>query len=237
MMYWMYLVFLVFAVLTPLIVRHGFFVLPEEELEGFIILILGTVGFFVYLAKEKELFRLVSERLSLQKKAHTISRDLSESYSYIGSMNRKQEMVKELLFELSTRTAHDRQYCDLWYRKILRTALTLSKVENGSLRFIDVRNRILVDHYEEGNQGNERYISLVPEVLLGQGKHFFECSECYIVRSPRLSDGIAAFLVIPKQVNHFEDEEIFKMLASAALLLYTLSCHSTPSFPSYAHRD
>jgi hypothetical protein len=235
MMYWIYLVFLVSAVLTPLLITRGHFVLPEEELEGLIILLLGMAGFFVYFAKEKALFRLLRERLSLQKTTHNIQRDLSESYSYIGSMNRKQEIVKELLFDLSVRTANDSQYCDLWYRKILQTVLELARVDAGSLRFVDVRKRILLDHYEEGVRGNEYYIDLVPEKMLGQKKLFFECGGCYVVRSPRLSGGVAAFLVIPKQVNHFDDAEIFKMLAASALTFYTLSCQN-PYTSCYANR-
>lgn len=235
MMYWIYLLFLVLAVLTPILITREHLVLPEEELEGLIILLLGMAGFFVYFAKEKALFRLLRERLSLQKTTHNIQRDLSESYSYIGAMNRKQEIVKEMLFDLSVRTANDSRYCDLWYRKILQTALELARVDAGSLRFVDVRKRILIDHYEEGAHGNEHYIDLVPDVILGQKKLFFESEGCYVVRSPRLSDGVVAFLVIPKQVNHFDDVEIFKMLAASALTFYTLSCQN-PYASCYADR-
>jgi hypothetical protein len=235
MMYWIYLLFLVLAVLTPILITREHLVLPEEELEGLIILLLGMAGFFVYFAKEKALFRLLRERLSLQKTTHNIQRDLSESYSYIGAMNRKQEIVKEMLFDLSVRTANDSRYCDLWYRKILQTALELARVDAGSLRFVDVRKRILIDHYEEGVHGNEHYIDLVPDVILGQKKLFFESEGCYVVRSPRLSDGVVAFLVIPKQVNHFDDVEIFKMLAASALTFYTLSCQN-PYASCYADR-
>ena len=235
MMYWIYLLFLVLAVLTPVLITREHLVLPEEELEGLIILLLGMAGFFVYFAKEKALFRLLRERLSLQKTTHNIQRDLSESYSYIGAMNRKQEIVKEMLFDLSVRTANDSRYCDLWYRKILQTALELARVDAGSLRFVDVRKRILIDHYEEGVYGNEHYIDLIPDVILGQKKLFFESEGCYVVRSPRLSDGVVAFLVIPKQVNHFDDVEIFKMLAASALTFYTLSCQN-PYTSCYANR-
>jgi hypothetical protein len=147
---------------------------------------------------------LLRERLSLQKTTHNIQRDLSESYSYIGAMNRKQEIVKEMLFDLSVRTANDSRYCDLWYRKILQTALELARVDAGSLRFVDVRKRILLDHYEEGvHRGMSTISILFRTKILGQKKLFFECEGCYVVRSPRLSDGVVAFLVIPKQVNHF----------------------------------
>lgn len=186
-------------------------------------MLLGMITFFIYLAKERALFRLVRERLSLQKTTNIIRRDLSDSYTYIGSMNRKQEIVKELLFELAEATAHHSDHCDLWYRKILQTATVLSKSEDVSLRFIDTSKRVLLDHYEDGPQGNRLFISFVPSVLIDEEKIFFEYQGCYIVRSPKVSDGVAAFLIVTKQVNHFEDEEIFKMLASEALLLYVLS--------------
>lgn len=235
MLYWIYLFFFVLAVLAPILLTRGYFVLPEEELESLIILFLGMAGFFVYFAKEKALFRLLRERLSLQKTTNNIQRDLFESYSYIGTMNRKQEIVKEMLFDLSVRTANDSRYCDLWYRKILQTALELARVDAGSLRFVDVRKRILLDHYEEGVRGNEYYVDLVPDTILDQNKLFFEYKGCYLVRSPRLSDGVVVFLVIPKQVNHFDDVETFKMLAASALTFYTLSCQH-PYTSCYADR-
>ena len=232
MMYWIYLSFLVLAVLTPLLVTQGYFVLPEEEMEGMVILVLGMIGFFIYLARENQLFRLVKERLLLQKMANSIRRDLSDSYTYIGSMNRKQDIVKELVFDLPIHTVRDGKYCTLWYRKILQTALTLAKVEYGSIRFVDIHEHTLLNHYEEGSFGNERFIGLTPDMLLEEKKQFFERNGFYIVRSPRVSDGVVAFLIIPKQVNRFEDDEIFKMLASSALLMYVLSSYNI----AYAYR-
>ncbi len=235
MMYWIYLILLVFAVLTPVLVKDGYFVLPEEELEGCIVLALGMMGFLIYFAKEKTVFRLLKERLSLQKVAHSIQRDLSESYVYIGSINRKREIVKELLFDLSVRTAQDSQYCILWYRRILLTVLELARVDAATLRLVDVHKRILLNHYEEGSYGNERYIQLTPDVLLAHEKLFFEREGCFIVRSPRLSGGIAAFFAIPKQINHLEDIDSFEMLAAISLLLYSLSFQNSYSI-YYANR-
>lgn len=235
-MYWIYLAFFVLAILTPLLVTHGYGLLPEEDLEGLIIMLLGMISFFIYLAKERALFRLVRERLSLQKTTNIIQRDLSESYSYIGAMNRKQEIMKELLFELAEGTARDGDHCDLWYRKILETARVLSKSEDASIRFVQVAKQELLDHYEGGERGNRFFIGFSPAVLTNQEKTSFEYQGCCVVRSPRISNGIAAFLIVKKQVNHFEDEEIFKMLASEALLLYTLSCQNINT-SSYSYAD
>lgn len=236
-MYWIYLTFFILAVLTPLIVNQGYFILPEEEAEGIIIMLLGMVSFFIYLAKEQKLFRLVSERLSLQKAANVIRRDLSDSYTYIAAMNRKQEIVKELLFELSEATAQDSDHCDLWYQKILETVASLSKSEAVSLRFVDTSKGTLLDHYEYGPSGNRLFVGFVPAVLLDQNRTFFEHQGCFVVRSPRASDHVVAFLAVIKQVNHFEDEEIFKMLVSEALVLYMLSRRVPLSLSSYAHRN
>ena len=235
-MYWIYLTFFILAVLTPLLVTRGHFFLPEEEAEGIVIMLLGMVSFFIYLAKEQTLFRLVRERLSLQKTANTTRRDLSASYTYIGAMNRKQEIVKELLFELAEATARDSDHCDLWYRKILETVAALSKSEAVSLRFVDTAAGTLLDHYEYGVQGNRPFVGFIPALLLEKDRTFFEHDGCYVVRSPRISDQTAAFLVVTKQVNHFEDEEIFKMLVSEALLFYILSQPVSSLSSSYAHR-
>lgn len=237
-MYWIYLIFFILAVLTPLGVTRGYFFLPEEETEGLVILFLGMMTFFIYLAKERALFRLVRERLLLQKTTNTIRKDLSDSYTYIGAMNRKQEIVKELLFELAEATAQDHDHCDLWYRKILDAAAVLSKSDDVSLRFVDVSEKVLLDHYECGPQGNRHFVDFVPAALFDSERTFFEYRGHYVIRSPRISDGVAAFLIVTKLVNQFEEEEIFKMLASEALLLYLLSHRQVfLTSPPYANRD
>ena len=97
-MYWIYLAIFILIILTPKIIQDGIFFLHEEDIESLIIFFFGLFAFTLYLAKEKALLKVFQEKLHLQKKANTITKDLSDSYSYIGGMNRKFDIVKDLIF-------------------------------------------------------------------------------------------------------------------------------------------
>src|SRR3989344_5027965 len=99
-MYWIYLSIFVAVVFMPMLVQGGLFFLAEDTVEALIIFCLGALGFLIYLAKDKALIRLIREKILLQKQTNIITRDLSDSYSYIGELNRKFDIVKNLAFHL-----------------------------------------------------------------------------------------------------------------------------------------
>lgn len=218
-MYWIYLLIFVFIVLTPKIVQDGALFLKEEDVESLVILALGTIGFLLYLAREKALIRVFKEKLHLQKQANIITRDLSDSYSYIGEMNRKFDIVKELIFRLP-REATDKLTNDSknMYRSVIEAVRQLSKTDPVSLRFVNLKTKEIEKKVDEHEHRAFRLFTA--ERLLGARKEFWEEEECVAVRSPRQACGVTAFLVFPKITNRVDDGEIFKILASEALFLY-----------------
>jgi hypothetical protein len=221
-MYWIYLFLFVLVVLTPKIIQVGVLFFHEEDLESLLIFCLGTLGFMLYLAKEKALLKMLKEKLRLQKQTHTITRDLSQSYSYIGEMNRKFDIVKELIFRLPKDTTDTRAKNEpkILYASILEAVRLLTKGEAVSLRFIHLKNKTLEQVVEENAPATFEFFGV--EKLLAPKKIFWEEEGCVIVRSPRQAGSVVAFLIFPKVTNHIEDTEIFKILASEALFLYAV---------------
>jgi hypothetical protein len=104
-MYWIYLTLFVLAILTPQFIAREVGLLREEDVEALLIFCFGAFGFMIYLAKEKTLLKLIREKLHLEKQTSLITRDLSDSYSYIGEMNRKLDIVQDFIFDLPKVTA------------------------------------------------------------------------------------------------------------------------------------
>ena len=221
-MYWIYLALFVLAILTPGFVQVDFSLLGEEEIESLLIFFFGTFGFMLYLAKEKTLLRVFREKLHLQKQTNMITRDLSESYSYIGEMNRKLDIVKDLIFNLPKTTAAALERDDeSVYASILETVSLLGKTDKVALCFINTRKKTMEQvQMKQPSVSFGRHLDATK--LLEGGKFFWEEEDYAVVRSPRQAKNVAAFLVFAKVANRVEDREVFKILASEALLLHCL---------------
>ena len=221
-MYWIYLAIFVLAILTPKFIQDGNTLFREEDIEALLIFCFGAFGFVIYLAKEKTLLRLFREKLHLQKQTNMITRDLSDSYSYIGEMNRKLDIVKELIFELPKTTASALEKEEKFlYVSLLETVSLLSKIDQVALCFINTKKKSVERIFEKNTEPSfEPHID--PVKLLGEGKFFWEEQDFAVVRSPRQMKGVTAFLIFAKTANHIEDSDVFKILVSQALLLYGL---------------
>lgn len=221
-MYWIYFAIFILAILTPKFIQGGNAFVGEEETESFLILLFGSLGFMIYLAKDKMLLKLFREKLHLEKQTSMITRDLSDSYSYIGEMNRKFDIVQDLIFDLPKATAaavggEEKKL----YSPLLETAALLGKTDRVMLCFVDTKEQILESVFEKQSTP-----SLAPHIdpkqLLAEGKFFWEEQDYAVVRSPRQVGSITAFLIFAKMTNHIEDGDLFKILVSQALLLYSL---------------
>lgn len=220
-MYWIYLVIFVLVILTPKIVHEGLLFLHEEDVESLLIFFLGLLGFGIYLAKEKALLRAFREKLHLQKQTNIISRDLSDSYSYIGEMNRKFDIVKDLIFNFP-RNADEllgKKDAD-FYSSILEATRLLAKSDHVSLRFVDYRAGTVEKVCEAQSTPAAMFEHFDGKCLLGAKKYFWEENGYVVVRSPRSTPKLASYLIFPKATNRIEDVEVFKILAAEALFLY-----------------
>ncbi|OGI22304.1 MAG: hypothetical protein A2808_00895 [Candidatus Moranbacteria bacterium RIFCSPHIGHO2_01_FULL_55_24] len=219
-MYWIYLTLFVLVILTPKLIGTSFWLFQEDDLEALLIFLLGALGFFIYIAKEKALLRLFKEKLLLQKQTNIISRDLSDSYSYIGEMNRKFDIVKDLAFRLPKEVlevlGEGKKHT---YQSILDAASMLSKTDEVSLRFVNVKEKKMLKVVETEAKMFQGFDA---EALLREKKHFWVTDMVTCVCSPREAGGVLAFLLFAKRGNHDEDIELFQILASEALLLYGL---------------
>ena len=220
-MYWIYLSIFILAILAPQFIQSGNRLLREEDIESLLIFCFGTLGFMIYLAKEKTFLRMIREKLHLQKQTSMITRDLTDSYSYIGEMNRKLDIVKDFIFQLpKAAVAFEKKEGDI-YASLLQSASQLAKTDRVALCFIHAKKKTIEQIFEKSPQ-KSMAAHLDAASLLAEGKLFWEEQDYAVVRSPSQAKGVIAFFVFAKTKNHIEDSDVYKMLVSQALLLYAL---------------
>jgi hypothetical protein len=218
-MYWIYLLIFILAILVPKLIGRDFLFLAEEDMETIAIFLLGSTGFFLYLWKEKQVQDHVTDKARLEKEATKISRDLMDSYSYIGAINRKLDILKNIALGLPEKSAFTPEKQKEVYDSIVEAISVLGKTDVFILRFV---------HFESGRVEKEIQIGKPSfghvdcRALAGDEKAFHTLGRCHVIRSPKSLGSYGAFIILDSRDGASEDAEILKALASQALFLFVL---------------
>lgn len=223
-MYWLYLVIFVIAVLIPEIFRKDYFGLPHERIEELAIFLLGMIGFLFFILKEHQLAIQEKEKKREQRRLQQTARDLIESYSYIGEINRKMDLLMQIGIGLSERTNLNEKREKEIYQSITESASFLLKAECAMLVFFNIKTNKVIKHICHSEkcgslEQNAAFFSMGENIFIKQvGKHIVFCSHETI-------DDVKSYLII-KSFDEFQgrdnnNQEIIKYLASQALILYS----------------
>ena len=96
---WIYLAYLAcfaLATLSPSLYTRGYLGFSEKTLEEFTIFVFGVAGLFIFTTYERFMERREQEQEQVEVDYLRLKSELIESYAYIGSMNRKLELLKRL---------------------------------------------------------------------------------------------------------------------------------------------
>ncbi|MEK7473483.1 MAG: hypothetical protein AAB668_02005 [Patescibacteria group bacterium] len=110
-----YLVFFVLAVLSPSIHTRDLFGLTETQLEEMTIFVFGIAGLLTFATYERLMERREIEREQVDADYGRVKRELIESYAYIGSMNRKIELLKKVANNTSLAAEKGKHQKDLFH--------------------------------------------------------------------------------------------------------------------------
>ncbi len=229
-MYWAYLILFVCMIVTPEFIRDGTLFFNEDDFESLLIFCFGMVGLLLYLGKESAFLRAVREKLSLQQETNQIRKDLSQSYSYIGEMNRRIDIVKNMVVSLPQAKAPTPEKHDqVLYDPIIDATKLLAQSDCVALYFVSTRDGTILERYEVGDgEHRETLNTLVGRHLLDTKKYLWEEGRLSFVRSPEEAEGVSTFIVFHKMKNRLEETGIFQILAAQALFIYSIhGCRSS----------
>lgn len=223
-MYWLYFFFFLIAILTPIFVEGEIGHLTEDMREAGIILVSGAVAFIMYVLKEKSLLKHVREKLWFQQKTTDITRDLSQSYSYIGEVNRKVDILRGMMQRL-VEIRENKQEAERMLWEVLDTIKHLTQAERVSVRIF---NNAVCTHRLEEPRDKKIFASVEDEALLSNEKSFFEINNIQGISSQELRKKTKIFILFSKAHNDEVDEGMLNILLAFLAILDTFVTTDKP---------
>jgi len=219
-MYWIYLIIFIIAVLSPDIIRGSLYFLSEKRAEELLIFFLGVTGFFLFFSKDRQLFLQKIEKKRDKKKIDQTIKDLVESYSYIGEVNRKMDILMSISLGLTEKSNLSKNKQTEIYRAIIEAAKFLMKADCAQLKFINAENDVLEKEIKIDNCScaikTENIIKMKSSGNAEQFEKFLVTTSHHKIKN------VMCYLI----VGDYEEQgdktiEMLKVLASQALFVFS----------------
>lgn len=221
-MFWLYLIIFSIIVFVPYFIDSPWHGLTEDQTESLLIFVLALGALFLYVASENKFLKQLREKITAQHKHSSTTKDLSESYSYIGIVNRKLEMLKDIILNIpSSEELTEERQKDI-YSSICEALSVVNGDDNYIIRFIDMRTSSTLQEIK----GNETYKPFIDNKQLCSvaNKEMIEVNdECVATACPRDIDCVRVYIILRKNTHVKEDPDYIKTMASQALLIYSLA--------------
>lgn len=221
-MYWVYLALFIVAVLVPDLVQKDFSFLSETRIEELLIFLLGMAGFLIFILKEHQLSIREEEGARNEKRLFRATKDLAESYGYIGEVNRKMEILMQIGLGLADKSELTKAKEKEIYSAVINSANALMKARCSCLRFIDLKAR--KTKKEVIISENCRLVKNEELAKMGGKVNIKKTKDYLVVASPKEIKNIRCYLIVEQysadEVDNANNQEILKFLASQSLSLY-----------------
>ncbi len=222
-MYWIFIVIFIITVLIPDIIRRDVFFLSETRAEEIAIFLMGAIAFVAFIKNERLLIFHKREKAKDQKKINQTVKDLMESYSYIGEVNRKMDILMNIALGLSDRSLLSKSKENEIYKSILSATDFIFKAESTYIRFVDLntfQTKKELKTKENGlNIKNDELADMEEDAQIKK------LNDCIIIRSSQSIKNIKSYIIIrnydKEEENSAKNIEIVKVFASQALFLYS----------------
>ena len=217
-MYWLYLIIFTFVVFMPTLVQRGFYGFSADQTEEFATLILGSFAFIIFLIQEKMLKKERFKKKDIQKKVNRMTRDLTHSYSYIGEINRKVDILESIALSYPESLILTTKKQKEVYKSIMEAIRLFGKSDEFTLRFICVSSKEVL-----------KEIKSFPDVSMNFSPknfdftaQFIESDDFIVVNSPKAIDDVFSYIVLKKKTpnQRLEDLEMIRTLAAQALFFF-----------------
>lgn len=224
-----YLVFFVLAVLSPSLYRHDIFGITQETLEEMTIFLFGLAGILTFTFYERLMERREKERERAETDFRHAQQELIQSYAYIGSINRKIELLKKFADDTSRSAGTRGQLPKDVFLAIASHACASAGGSSALIRFVDA-DRLRTER-EFVHHANGDHIFRVPNRDLKQLSdksvtHGFVVSEdrrqVLVVPSDRPTSAFKSYLMVvfPGDTIPELDVSLLKVFVNQAEMLY-----------------
>lgn len=217
-MYWLYLIIFTVVVFVPTVIQRGFYGFNLVQTQEFVILLLGSIGFTAFLIQEKRLKKNVAEKNDFQRKVNTMSKDLAHSYSYIGEVNRKVDILEGIALSYPESLIVTTKKQKEIFQSIMEAIKLFGKSDEFILRFVSMSSRDIIKEIKSSPD-----VSIIFSLKnVDLSAQFFESDEFVVVSSPKSIDDVFSYIVLTKKNPNYktEDLQMIRTLAAQALFFF-----------------
>lgn len=217
-MYWIYLIIFSLAVFVPTFITNGFYTFNTTQTQEFVLLLLGSLGFSIFLGMEKRLKRNIKEKNNFRGQMSSMAKDLKNSYSYIGESNRKLDILENISLNYPVSVKMTQKNRLGAYASIMEAIQLLGKSEDFVLRFSCLPNLKILQEIKSNQESKFHY-----SLKSNDGEvHYIESEDFMVIISPKIIDKIFSYIVIQKKTpsQKLEDIELMKTIATQALFIF-----------------
>ena len=221
-MFWLYLIIFSTIVFVPYFIDNPWHGLTEDQTESLVIFVLALGALFLYVASENKFLKQLREKITAQHKHSNTTKDLSESYSYIGIVNRKLDLLKSIILNIPSADEFTEERQKEMYSSICEALTVVNGDDNYILRFIDMKSCTTLLELK----GDDNYNPFVDnkQLCVVANKEMIDVNDdCIATACPRDIDCVRVYIVLRKNTHVKEDPDYIKTIASQALLIYSLA--------------
>ena len=215
-----YIALILLLVILPFAITSKVLFIPESHAEAVTILVILGLAYLVHLydIRQKE-----KEKISLEKKLNVSIEKLNESFRYIGLVNRRLPLLKNLTTELLSKSSEKNR---IIFEELLAIAIaTIAKSDWGMFRFMKVSDQKTV---KEFCYTSKNYILLKTKVgnkdlleMVNGRQNVKEMGDLLILNTSDNKADVQCFLIFPKGENDVKTESsILQAIVDQAQLFY-----------------
>ena len=225
-----YLALFVLAVLSPSFVTQGFFGLDEKHIEEFLIFLFGITGLATFSIYQRLMEGKEKEHEDARNQYERARRELVDSYQYIGSINRKLEVLKGLANQTSLEIVESDHLSKGLLSSLLASAAASVGAKTAMIRYLDLdklRTEYEIIHTLDASPPLKVANKELKKLHETGAAHAFiageDLKEILVVPSDHKDKVVKAYLLIatdPSQPTASIDTSLLKVFANQAELLH-----------------
>lgn len=217
MMFFAYVVIFIAIVTAPFAVTRGWWIFSEDEVEALVLLCAGMVSFALYRLRDYQFFQTIADRMRIQRLFARAQRELSESYSYIGHANRKNDIVYDIFSDLRIVGAKD--YADI----VTHVMRFLPYVQGYALQVmtLDTRERLVeIGTFPKNAQPDKSLFERATQLRT------YTHGDLFFVYSELPAHNIRVCLAVHNSSKVEEDAKLFHAITAYLLMAHSLRYHA-----------
>ncbi len=217
-MYWIYFIIFALTVFVPSFVSKGILGLNVTQTQEYAILGMGILAFALFTVLERRLKKDEQEKIKMIGQISRTNRDLTHSYSYIGEMNRKLDIIMNIALEFPSTSRLTAKKQRAFYNSIMEAIQLFGKSDEFEIRFVNLLSGEIL---KEIKSRDELVLNFSQKKCTSK-LNIIEEERLVVVPSPKTIDDVYSCIILKKQgaQRNNDDLETMRVLAMQALSLF-----------------